>query len=486
MFNSSFGGDAPTVRRGPRSAVANFTTLAAGEFLARGIAFVGTAHLTRRLGPEGFGLFELAVALCTYGGFVVTAGFESIGVREVARRREEATALAAGGAIVRLVLAMTAAVAMLLAAQALDRPAPFGLVVGLTALTLLARAVDVSWVHKGLEHGRIVSASAVMSQVVYVLVVLSTVRAPEDVWLAPLALVAGQMAAAALLAIPLFPARGLRANVHEGVSILRQSGPMVLSRLFRALILNFDIVAIGLLLDARFTGLYGAAYRFYGLTWAIAVSLHLAYLPACTRAVRHGPPALTRAVRRVLGMSAAIGIPLAAGGSVLAEPMLRTFFGSPFAEAAMPFRLLLVSIALVFLHGAVRNVLIAANRTSADMRIMAVAAAVNVSLDFLLIPPFGLVGAAAATVAAEALVLVLALRVLRGLGVTAEGRGVIKSAIAAAVMAAVLLAVSPTLALPYNVGLGIVVYAVALTVVGGLPSDVRVSLRRRRAPAPRS
>lgn len=472
----------------PSSAIANFTTLASGEMLARAVAFIGTAHLTRRLGPDGFGLLEFAIAICTYGAFVVTAGFESIGVREVARRRANASEIAAGGAVVRFVLGVGAASVIGLVVWMMGRPAPFGLVVGLTAMTLLAKAVDFSWVHKGLEHGRIVSGSVVLAQVVYVAVLLATVRSASDVWLAPLAILAGQLAAAMLLAAPLFPTGRIRPNVAEGVAILRQSGPMVLSRLFRALILNFDLVVIGLLLEARFVGLYGAAYRFYGLAWAVAVSLHVAYLPATTRALSRGPSAVSRAVQRALNLSAAIGIPLAVGGSVLAGPLLQTFFGAPFADGAPAFRLLLVSVGLVFLHGALRNVLIAAGRTTADMGIMAAAAGVNVGLDLLLVPPFGLVGAAAATVAAELLVLVLVVRSLRSVGVTAEARGVIRCATAAGVMAVLLVVTGPTLALFYNVALGALVYFFALGLIGGLPADIAVRLRawarrrRRRAP----
>lgn len=63
----------------------SFAGLAAGEAAARGIAFIGTLLVARRLGPSMYGIIGVASGILLYCQQVADAGIELSGVPAVAR-----------------------------------------------------------------------------------------------------------------------------------------------------------------------------------------------------------------------------------------------------------------------------------------------------------------------------------------------------------------------------------------------------------------
>ena len=187
-----------------RKILGNILSLGSGELIARVVAFLGITYVARRLGPEEFGIIGFAAALFGYLALTVTGGFNDIGAREVARRPREASSIAASVIIVKLALACVALVTIGLAAWSLNKPPTVKLVLLLMGLLFFPLALDTSWVYKGLERNRLVGIALILSQILYVGVVLIVVNEPRDVLLVPVAQFLGEMSAAMMLAVPLF------------------------------------------------------------------------------------------------------------------------------------------------------------------------------------------------------------------------------------------------------------------------------------------
>jgi O-antigen/teichoic acid export membrane protein len=242
---------------------------------------------------------------------------------------------------------------------------------------------------------------------------------------------------------------------------------------------TFDLVLLGFLIGEREVGLYGAAYRVCFLALAIGVALHTSYLPAFSRGALLGTEEASRIARRAMEFASAMAAPLVVGGVLLADPLLRALFGASYAEGAQALRVLLLSIGLIFLHGTFRNILLAYDRTGVETCIMAAAASINVALNFLLIPRFGLLGAAAATAAAEALVLALEAAAVRSLNVRLPWSATYRALCAALVMGLALSLMRDALHVAGSIALGALVYVVVLAMLGGIPADARQRLRFR-------
>ena len=458
--------------------VGNILALGSGEIAARAIAFIGTAYLARELGAAGFGIIGFAMALCGYLSIAVIAGFDQIGAREVARRPHEASAIAASVTLVRLALAFVALAAIGVVAWFLDKPSTVKLVVALTGLSFFSLALDTSWVYKGLERNRLVGLALVLGQVLYVGTILLVVRGPGDVMFVPLALFLGEMAAALLLAVSVFRLGEIKLDLREGLRILRSSGSLTLTRLLRTLIYTFDVVLLGFLLGEREVGLYTAPYRFCFLLLAIAVAIHISYLPALTRALAQGTRQVGHIAERSAEFSSAVAAPMIVGGMILAGPLLNTLFGPEYVAAAAAFRLLILSIGFIFIYGVIHNVLLVCDRMRIETWIMGSGVALNIGLNLILIPRYGLVGAAFATALAEGLILLLGFFAIYKINIVLDLRPVLRPLLAAGIMGTVLLALGPGRGLVLYLGVGFIVYVLALSALRGIPQDSQPHLRK--------
>lgn len=154
------------------------------------------------------------------------------------------------------------------------------------------------------------------------------------------------------------------------------------------------------------------------------------------------------------------GWPVALGGALLAEPLIRVLFGPAYAPAVPPMAILVVAAGVVAMgHPAVA--VIYSQERNAFLIVSSVAVvALNIVLDLLLIPPWGAVGAAVANAVVQGVLLVVqTVWVSRWLGVRPPAADALRS------LGAGIVAFAPAFALRvWPVG----PFPVALLVVMGL------------------
>lgn len=469
---------------GASTAVAgSILSLGGGEVAARVVAFVGTAYLARVLTPDGFGVIGFALAIAGYLSLAIRAGVDAVGAREVARAPAQAARLAASVSAARLLFALVAFAVIAAVALVLPKPPVVRLVLVLTGLSFFTTALDTAWVHKGLERNRRVGLSLVVNEGISVGLILLVIAGPADLVWVPVLVFAGQLAAAAYLAWPLFRAGLPRPELRLGLRLFRLSGFLIVTKVLRTLLFTFDVVLMGFWLGEREVGLYTAPYRVCNMLAALSASMLFAYLPEFARASARLDD-LGDAASRSVELAWALAAPVAVGGILVAQPLLVLLFGGDYVEGALAFQWLLVATALILVRGAFHNVFLVRDQMRTEMLIMAAAVALNVVLNVVLIPRHGLVGAAVATAAAEALVVVLCVWAIARIGVPARYRSLARPLLAAAVMGAVLWAVGDAAPVLARVGLGASVYAAALWAVGGVPRDLAPHLPAvlRRSP----
>jgi O-antigen/teichoic acid export membrane protein len=150
------------------------------------------------------------------------------------------------------------------------------------------------------------------------------------------------------------------------------------------------------------TGWYAAAYRVYeGLTYAPAV-LSAVLTPRFSYLFVHDRAALRTQFARALGAAAGLGILLGAAALWLAGPIMSLLFGASYGPSVVPLRVLSGGALFVFSTWILHAAAIATNLDRRLLVTTAVGLGSNVALNLLLIPRWGIAGAAWATVLAEA------------------------------------------------------------------------------------
>ncbi|HUF29960.1 MAG TPA: flippase [Gemmatimonadaceae bacterium] len=452
--------------------------LGAGEIIARVLAFVGSVYLARALGAEMYGIVGVALAVLYYFVRLTDAGLDLVGMRELATDRPNATRVV--HSVLGFRVALSLVLAGLLAAGALYwLPSPDGEVLAGFALTLIPVGASTRFVHLGFERGGYAATARVLGEAVILLLLVIVVRSPDDVLRVPLVQLSGLGVAAVVLAWWMrgygIPVR-LKMDWAVLMPLLRRSVHVVAAALLGLIAYNSDLIILRFTHGAELAGYYAAAYMPLSLALNLGIAYRHSILPALSR-LSVAPERQAALYHTGVAQVFAVVTPTAIGGMLLAPAVIAFAFGAEYEPAGPILQLLIWAIPLAQLREPAIAAILAARREHRLLQQNAIGTAVNLSLNFALIPRYGMFGAAIATVATEVVRLALALWFARkeGFLLTRAGR-FWKVIFASAVMSAVILALRSA-PFPISLAAAAVSYVLALYLVGG------ITFRRRELPA---
>ncbi len=393
------------------NAFRNILRLSVGDFIAKTLYFLSFVYLARVLGVDSYGVLEFALSLQTYLLLLADGGLEFWATREAAQGRD-IRQLVAQVAPLRFGLAIGAFGLLLAVLPLFPDYSQLSLILVLFATTLLVQAVSVKWVFMSQEQMVQVATGLMIAQLVFALAVFGLVRQPAHVVWVPLLRLAGDLAMEGYFWRRFFRQYGrLRFSLSwQGArNILPSSSVMGISQGLGLLSYNFDTVLLGFMVGTSAVSWYNAAYRPITALLAMPVTYFLGLFPALSRTYAEGQDAFREIVTRSLRLVSIFAAPVGVGGLFLAKPMILLLFGSAYANSIPTLQILAWSAALVIMRGTFRQGLNAAGRQAVDVRCASLAVGLNVILNILLIPHYGIIGAATATVITDFIWLALLL-----------------------------------------------------------------------------
>jgi O-antigen/teichoic acid export membrane protein len=326
-------------------------------------------------------------------------------------------------------------------------------------------------VHLGLERAERVAHGRVLGELVALALVLLLVREPSDVVWVPVAQLVGDTVCAVYLHGLLFLKEEIRLTLRlDAVArpLVRPGGYLVLSAVLGLMIYNADWVLLRLFDNATVLGYYAAAYGMVSFFANLGGTYGANLLPVLTRSGREGPEKQLATYHSAAAHVFALGLPVAIGGSLVADQIIATVFGADFAPAAPVLSILIWTFPLALFRDTALMGLMSRGLEGRVLRLTGWAALLNMALNLVLIPVWGMTGAAIATVAGEGGRMAIAIVYARREGFHFVGiRRLWRPLLAGCVMAALLLPL-PTPALWLAVPLGIGSYAGILYLLGGI------------------
>lgn len=390
--------------------IRNLAALSAGELASKGLGFLATLYLARMLAVGDFGILGFVWAVYAYFALPANVGLNVIGEREVARASIPLQQLSSGIFSLRLFFSVASFLLLLLFTFGLDWDEGFRLILLAQGLSLLLIPFQVQYVVRGSDDMGLLAASQVCQSVFFLLAVWMTVGGSDDLVFVPLALLLGTIVGMGPILVRYrkrggsfklsFPSVSLREILRPGL-IIGASGLMI------QIYYNLDFVMLGFLQGLEAVGLYTAAYKIVMLLLLIPGIILSSYFPSLAKT---GPDRMT--LSSYLSTMCLVGAPIGFAGLFFAPWLIEFLYGAVYVGASVPLQILLFNVSVVFLAMAFANPLLAWGKHRAYFWIVATGAGTNLLLNFLLIPPYGLVGAALATLVSEGVVALRAKQVL--------------------------------------------------------------------------
>lgn len=474
------GPPGPADRSGlPRKVLAGVGALLAGNVAASVTAMVSSMVLARTLGVADYGRYSLVFLYASLFQGLASFGLDDVLTRELSRGRAPTGQLLGNAVLLRL--GLSAAVVLACAAAAWgepDRRVAWGTVLAVSPLLLSGLYGPLWSVLAARMEFPLREAIVVASRAAEVVLVVAFALAGAGF----LTLVGVTAAAQTVpLALTLWLIRDrarpvLRYDPQTARALLTQAAPLGLASVVALVYGRVDGVLLGRLAGYEAVGLYSAAYKFLNLVLSLPYVVNAAVFPVLSR-VEEDRATVQVVFQRTFDYLILVAFPLAVGTTFLAPSVVRLVYGPGFAPAAEPLRVLLWAAGVLFAGRTCRQLLVAAGLQGTHLVLLAGGAGANVLLNLWWIPRWGMVGAAWATLWAEAAVLTAGyLVVRRRLGMRLELGFALRAALAAVAMAAVT-ATSGSLGPWTSVALGGCAYGVSTAALGLWPRQARSLLQ---------
>lgn len=402
-----------------RRIAANFVSIAGSNMLGLLVTILISVYVRRALGPEAIGQVSWAMAVVAYLTVLVSPGLAFVGQRELAKSPERSESLGALVLTLQTMLAVVVYAFVLVVAAFEPRGPTVSLLLAIQGATLFFTAWNTTWVLQAHERMVAPSLAALAFNVLQLPALVLLVHEPDDLTLyvlltLPFAFgsVAYNVWYLAHLGI-LRPSR-MRPTLAGCRGVLREAWPLALVQGAVLVIANSSTVMLGFTHSDDAVGQFASAYRLMLVAAVITSALWNAYFPSFVRSQEHSEEAV-RLSREYLGLLAWMGLPMAALGWALGRHVVELLYGPAFAPAGRYFEWLCLNVGLTFINYGVVAALVPWGRGQLQFRIIAAAAILNLAVTGVAVPLYGAWGAVAATIASEALVVLLGIIVRRRL-----------------------------------------------------------------------
>ncbi len=192
---------------------------------------------------------------------------------------------------------------------------------------------------------------------------------------------------------------------------IRSSIPYAMIGIFGGLMVNIDTYFLGYFMNAEAVGLYSAALRPVMMIYLVPTFITIAIFPTMNKYVSEENFGALKSLteRGILG-TIALALPIACGGLIMSGTLIHNIFGAEYVGSIGSFKILLLSVLLVFPGMILGHVLFSKNSKLAPLKAAGLSAAVNIVLDILLIPTLGIEGSAIATLTSQIIMNAILLR----------------------------------------------------------------------------
>ncbi len=383
----------------------NTFTLTLASIGQKLIAFVYFVMVARVMQPEQTGMYFLAISLAMIFSVIADIGITPVVIREIAKNPENthtlfrrALALKIPFLLIGYLCAVGSSILLGYSTQIVIFTSVAGLSIILDSLHLLFYGVLRGHQRLGIES---------MGMMIGQLLVASV--GGLILWLAPslflllFALVAGsffQILFSGIVIVRRFGKSLLRPIWDKRFipTLFKMAFPFALSAIFVKIYSSVDTIFLSKFLDIAAVGLYSIAYKFTYAFQFLPLSFTAALYPKFSWSLVHQPDDLPRLFRRSLWYMLLLSTPLVLGLHLLALPAV-LLVGSSYKEAAPVLSVLVFVLVPIFLDFPIGSLLNAAGRQMTKTTIIGITMIVNVILNAILIPRWGILGAAYASLA---------------------------------------------------------------------------------------
>lgn len=364
-------------------------------------------YISRVLMTENVGKINYGNSIISYFALIASLGISTYAIRECARVRDDKEQLEKTASqllsinMVTTLISYTILIVLLIFSSKLES---YRLLICIQSCNILFTTIGADWLNTAMEDFRYIAVRTLSMQVISLTLMFVFVHKPEDY--IRYALIAVVATSGANIFNVYYRRRFCRVHLTMDMDIRRHLPPIMMLfslLLSQTIYVNSDMTILGLLKGDLQVGLYSTAVKIYTLVNMTIASVSLVVMPQLSEGfAKKDFSQINRLLKYSLNFILILGIPSLCGIEVISPHLIYLLAGDQYLAAAPALRILGVALICSLIGGWIGNcTMIPAGREDICLKSSIICALVNIVLNIILIPRWGLMAAALTTSLSE-------------------------------------------------------------------------------------
>lgn len=391
-------------RRGLQAIIGNTGWLFADKILRMGVGLIVSVWIARYLGPGQYGLWNFAIAFAALFGAFAALGLDGVVIRELVRNPARKNELL-GSAFVLKLIGSVCALIMAIAAISFARSAEtFTLwLVAISAagyVFLSINVIDLYFQARVQSKFTVIAVNGAFAIATIAKIILLLNDAPliAFVWAGSAETVLSSIFLLAAYRVNHQDIREWRFRGDVAIALLKDGWPLILSGLAILIYMRIDQIMIGQMLGDKEVGLFSAAARVSEVWYFIPVAIVSSVFPSVIAAKQLDEALYIRRLQRLYNLMVGISLAIAVFTTFFSEWIISLLFGANYMQAAGVLSIHIWGCIFVFLGVASGQWYLNENLQRFAFMMALLGMLVKLCLNYIMIPAYGIEGAAIATV----------------------------------------------------------------------------------------
>jgi len=364
------------------------------------IGLVVSVIVTRYLGPENYGILSYILAYTSLFTGIASMGLEKILTKELAINSDDKENILGSGFVLQLtgsLVAMVLAVLFIYLSTSNETTTIYVLIV---CISFLFQSFDVTkyWFQsQSLSKIVVISSNITIFIFMGIKILLVFFKLPLIYFFIVTSLETISISLAVYFAYKHMNSetRKWHFNFSYAKQFLKLSWPLIIGTLATTVYMRIDQLMIGNILGNTELGIYSVAVRLAELWYFIPYATQTSMIPYLSRISDEDE--YYEKIQKYMDLMALVGYLVAFVMTIISRPLISLLYGSQFIEASTVL-VIYVWSGLFMNIAIVRGIyFISSGHTKYSMKVTILGAIMNVILNYLFIPKYGIEGAAYAT-----------------------------------------------------------------------------------------
>ncbi len=391
------------IHEGFRRYFSNTGWLFVGQIVSLLISFFVGAFIARHLGPEYYGILNYVISFVTIFGIFFCFSFDAVLSREFIKHPEKEKELLGTFWLVKLIGGiLTLVSATLFALFAQFDHLTFLLIVIFSTYFIIQSTSVISLFFQAKVQSKKSSKAQIAGNILSSILKIAWLFSGTGlIWL--ILIYISDVLFNGIFLIYYYQRSGGRLRYwryswEQGKKFLRAAWLLMFSGLAIFAILKIDQIIIGELLNKTAVGYYAVADKLTEVWDFIPRMICVSLFPAIINARMTSGQVYNKRLKRLYWLMFILAILIMIFTLAISKPLILWLFGGDYYASINILRVYILSLPGIFLFTAANQRLLAESREKVIFIANFIGLAINVSLNFILLPRMGLLGAAWATV----------------------------------------------------------------------------------------